>query len=129
MRTLVTGRLIDVAPVSRPAYPDSTVGLRSFSRWKNVPYEEVAKMAQANELHKFCVRTDRPSQRRKVTPAEALARLKAKGPRPPMTFAEARARLAAKAPLTPAELKARLDARALITTRRIQLHEQRMRWS
>jgi len=127
LRTLVSGRLIDVAPVSRPAYPDSSVGLRSFARYVQVPFEEVSKMAAANELGKFCVRTDRPSQHRKLTPAEALARLAAKAP--PMTGAEARARLAAKAPLTPAELKARLDARALITARRIQLHEQRMRWS
>jgi hypothetical protein len=84
--------------------------LRSFARWKNVPFEEVRKMALENELHKFCARTDRPP-RRKLTPAEALARL------------------AAKKPMTPAELKARLDARAQATARRIYLHEQRMRWS
>ena len=78
-----------------------------------------------NELSKFLVRTDRPS-RRKLTPAEALARSRAKVP---LSVAEARARLAALAPLSPAELKARLDAKAQITARRIELHEKRMRWS
>jgi HK97 family phage prohead protease len=38
LRTLISGRLIDVAPVREPAYPDSTVGLRSLAKHLGVPY-------------------------------------------------------------------------------------------
>jgi HK97 family phage prohead protease len=126
LRTLLSGRLIDVAPVTTPAYSDTSVALKSLARHLGVPFEEVRKLSMENELRKLVARTDRPSRARAITPREAQARSLAKAP---LSLAEARARLAARAPLSPAELKARLDARALITARRIQLHEQRMRWA
>jgi HK97 family phage prohead protease len=58
MRTLLSGKLIDVAPVLTPAYRDSTVGLRSLARKMNTEVAEVQQLAKANELRKFFVRTD-----------------------------------------------------------------------
>lgn len=57
-RTLVSGRLIDVAPVATPAYQDTTVGLRSLAEFKNIPYEDVQDLAIQDELRKLFVRTD-----------------------------------------------------------------------
>lgn len=61
MRKLVSGQLVDVAPVNIPAYPDTTSGLRSLARHVNADVEEVRKMAEADELRKFFTRTDRPA--------------------------------------------------------------------
>jgi HK97 family phage prohead protease len=58
VRHLVSGKLIDVAPVVTPAYPDATVGLRSLARHVGAPYEEVIKRAEKDELRSFFVRTD-----------------------------------------------------------------------
>jgi HK97 family phage prohead protease len=58
MRTLVTVRLLDVAPVNAPAYLDTSVGLRSLASKFSAEVEEVRKMAEANELTKFFKRTD-----------------------------------------------------------------------
>jgi HK97 family phage prohead protease len=57
VRTLLSGRLIDVAPVSRPAYSTTSVGLRSLARHVDAPIEDVVKYAEADELRKFFVRT------------------------------------------------------------------------
>lgn len=57
-RTLVSGQLVDVAPVDMPAYPDSTAGLRSLARYVDASLEEVRSVAAANELRKFFRRTD-----------------------------------------------------------------------
>jgi HK97 family phage prohead protease len=58
LRTLVSGRLIDVAPVNTPAYEDTSVGLRSLAEKFDAPLEEVRSLAEANELIKFFKRTD-----------------------------------------------------------------------
>lgn len=59
LRTLLSGQLIDVAPVNSPAYMDTTAGLRSLAGKFSAEYEEVRKLADADELRKFFVRTDR----------------------------------------------------------------------
>ena len=53
LRRLLTGQLVDVAPVNAPAYPDTTVGLRSLARWCDAEEAEVRAAADANELHRF----------------------------------------------------------------------------
>jgi len=58
LRTLISGRLMDVAPVNTPAYEDTTVGLRSLAKKFGAPLEEVRKLAGNNELIKFFKRTD-----------------------------------------------------------------------
>jgi uncharacterized protein len=61
VRTLLSCKLIDVAPVTSPAYPDATVGLRSLAQFSGASYEEVADLRSRDELRKLFVRTDRPS--------------------------------------------------------------------
>ena len=60
MRTLHEVQLVDVAPVLDPAYPDATAGLRSLAAAMDADLTEVRKMAEADELRRFFVRTDRP---------------------------------------------------------------------
>jgi uncharacterized protein len=57
-RILHSGLLIDVAPVTVPAYEDTTVGLRGLAAFKGVPETEVFKLADQQELRKLFVRTD-----------------------------------------------------------------------
>lgn len=58
-RTLITGGLIDVAPVSAVAgYQDTTVGMRSLAAHKDVPVEDVFALAQRDELRQLFIRTD-----------------------------------------------------------------------
>lgn len=70
-RTLVSGQLVDVAPVNTPAYNDTSVGkraiditggLESLARHVDADLDEVRKLADADELRKFFVRTDRAGQ-------------------------------------------------------------------
>jgi HK97 family phage prohead protease len=58
LRTLVSGRLMDVAPVNTPAYEDTSVGLRSLATKFDAPLEEVRALAAQNELMRFFKRTD-----------------------------------------------------------------------
>jgi uncharacterized protein len=58
LRTLVSGRLMDVAPVNSPAYEDTSVGLRSLAAKFDAPIDEVRKLAEANQLVRFFKRTD-----------------------------------------------------------------------
>jgi HK97 family phage prohead protease len=58
LRTLHEVRLIDVAPVNSPAYPDATVALRSLADKFDADPEEVRNMAQHNELRRLFRRTD-----------------------------------------------------------------------
>lgn len=53
MRTLLSGRLIDVAPVNTPAYTDTSTGLRSLADKVGAELEEVRSAASAGELKKF----------------------------------------------------------------------------
>lgn len=82
LRKLVSGQLVDVAPVNIPAYPDTTSGLRSLAAHVHADLEEVRKMAEADELRKFFVRTDRktgapvvPAKPKLFGPAAAAALL------------------------------------------------------
>jgi uncharacterized protein len=58
LRTLLSVRLIDVAPVVTPAYTSTSAGLRSLARFVDAPLADVAERAQRNELRAFFVRTD-----------------------------------------------------------------------
>lgn len=81
MRTLLSVRLLDVAPVNTPAYEDTTVGTRSIdgalaslARKFEADVAEVRQMAQADDLRKFFQRTDKAESKRSA--AAALARVK-----------------------------------------------------
>ncbi|MEV5538483.1 HK97 family phage prohead protease [Saccharopolyspora shandongensis] len=58
MRTLMSGQLVDVAPVNTPAYPDTSSGLRSLAAKVDAPIDEVRSAAQRNELVRFLRRSD-----------------------------------------------------------------------
>lgn len=77
-RTLVSGQLVDVAPVVSPAYLDTTSGLRSLANHFDADLEEVRKLADAGELRKFFVRTDGPAPKPKQFGPHALLELKRK---------------------------------------------------
>lgn len=83
LRKLLSGRLVDVAPVNVPAYADTSVGLRADARMialrslatkVQVPVEEVAA---ADDLRKFLVKTGdgiKPAQKPKTYgPAARMA--------------------------------------------------------
>jgi len=53
VRMLLSGGLIDVAPVPVSAYPDATVALRSFARHFGAPLEDVVDYQQRDQLRKF----------------------------------------------------------------------------
>lgn len=76
LRTLITGRLYDVAPVNTPAYTDTSVALRSLAHKFEAPIEDVAALAAADELMRFFKRTDAPSPKRSAQAAVALVRAK-----------------------------------------------------
>lgn len=82
-RTLLSVRLMDVAPVSIPAYPDATVGLRSLATYANAPLEDVQRLAATGELRQFLTRTDidggKPEGR---NPKELLAEMERTRGRP-----------------------------------------------
>ena len=84
LRTLVSGQLVDVAPVNLPAYMDSSVGMRgieaaldSLATKMSADPAEVRKLAEENELRKFFVRTDQPAPK-KSSPAMVLAETRAR---------------------------------------------------
>lgn len=61
LRTLLNVQLVDVAPVTTPAYPDATAGLRSLADAKDADIEEVRNLARKGELARLFKRSDRPS--------------------------------------------------------------------
>lgn len=67
-RTLISGRIIDVAPVSSPAYRDTTVAMRSLARFKEIPLDEVMKLHREKEIRKLFVRTDKKGEVVKAGP-------------------------------------------------------------
>lgn len=86
-RVLLEGKLIDVAPVTVPAYQDTTVGLRSLAEWKNVPLEDVIELAAEDELRRLFVRVDgaaKQPRRRPKSGAQALMEILAKRPNDPI---------------------------------------------
>lgn len=52
LRTLISGALVDVAPVDSPAYLDTSTGLRSLAEARDMDIDEVTALARANELAK-----------------------------------------------------------------------------
>ena len=70
-RTLLSVKLIDVAPVWLPAYPDTSVGLRSLAAHVDAPYAEVRALAVKGELNKLLMRSDAP----RPSPRQAAAYL------------------------------------------------------
>jgi hypothetical protein len=80
-RTLVSVQLVDVAPVNAPAYMDTTAGLRALATKFEADFDEVRKLAEANELRRFFVKTDAGApvkQRQPVYGAAALTALLAR---------------------------------------------------
>lgn len=82
-RTLLTGQLVDVAPVNVPAYTDTTAGkrsalvlpealpaLESLAARMNASPDEVRALADEDELRKFFIRTDNrgPAPKPKIKP-------------------------------------------------------------
>jgi HK97 family phage prohead protease len=70
MRTLRNVELVDVAPVLTPAYPDATAAvratsaaLRSLADWAQIAVDEVRALADADELRRLFIRTDKPIYR------------------------------------------------------------------
>lgn len=61
MRTLLTGQLLDVAPVNSPAYLDTSAALRSLAAVKEADLDEVRKLAESDELRKLFVVTTGPA--------------------------------------------------------------------
>jgi phage head maturation protease len=58
-RTLISGGVLDVAPVSAVAgYQNTTVSLRSLAASKDVPVDDVYALAKRHELRQLFVRTD-----------------------------------------------------------------------
>lgn len=88
LRTLVAGRLIDVAPVNTPAYLDTDTGLRyaeaglrSLAKKFDAPMEEVRKLAEGDELIKFFKRNDKTQQApQRRSPQLALGKVMAMDP-------------------------------------------------
>jgi HK97 family phage prohead protease len=59
LRSLVSGQLVDVAPLSKePAYLDTTAAQRSLADRFDASPEEVRSYAEANDLRRFFVRSD-----------------------------------------------------------------------
>lgn len=78
-RSLISGKLLDVAPVVSPAYLDTTAGLRSLASKVGADFEEVRSMSADNALRKFFERTDgkgpRQQKKPKVFGPSAVAQL------------------------------------------------------
>ena len=71
LRTLISGRLIDVASVNTPAYEDTSTALRSLAAKFDAPLEEVRSLAAQNDLTKFFKRSDSVDPRVKRRSAQA----------------------------------------------------------
>lgn len=86
LRQLVSAQLVDVAPVNTPAYTDTTAGKRSFAvlpeavealeslaRAKNADPAEVRALAEADDLRRLFVRTDKIGKPKPATLTAAQA--------------------------------------------------------
>lgn len=58
-RTLKSVELVDVAPVNVPAYLDTSTAVRSLAKHMHAPEDDVRKLADAGDLRKFFMRTDK----------------------------------------------------------------------
>jgi len=81
-RVLHTGLLIDVAPVTVPAYQDTTVALRSLAGFKGIPEDDVFSLAEQHELRKLFERTDVDGGAPAKVMSGARARMYMMGKRP-----------------------------------------------
>jgi HK97 family phage prohead protease len=61
MRTLLSGKVVDIAPVSQPAYRSTDCALRSLSRAVDAEYADVVLRAESDRLAEFFTRSDRGS--------------------------------------------------------------------
>jgi uncharacterized protein len=75
LRTLNSVRLIDVSAVTRPAYSDATVGLRSLAAHVDAPIADVIDLSNQNQLRKLFVHTDSPRIETRTKPTLAERRL------------------------------------------------------
>ena len=73
MRTLHDVELVDVAPVLTPAYPDATAAvratapaLRSLADHMQIAVDEVRMLAEADELRRLFIRTDKPMYKKET---------------------------------------------------------------
>lgn len=121
MRILLSGRLIDVAPVTSPAYlstsVSTSVGLRSLARHAGAPIEDVVRYAEADDLRRFLTRSDRLSSPLFGPVAKMRARaLQTGGVGRPLTPHQAKMKMMARrwaqpAPLSGAQARAQLVRR------------------
>lgn len=81
MRTLLSVRLIDVAPVNLPAYEDTSVGLRelggavaSLAKKFSADPSEVRSAVENGDLTRFFKRTDSAPAKHTDSPQAAMAR-------------------------------------------------------
>jgi HK97 family phage prohead protease len=85
-RSLVSGQLVDVAPVNSPAYLDTTAGLRSLATTMGAELEEIRRLAEDDPqdgLKRFFIRTDNRGKpiekaKQKTLGAAALVLLQSK---------------------------------------------------
>ncbi len=97
-RHLVSVRLIDVSPVSNPAYPDATVALRSLALQFDAEPEDVFGLAREGELRRLFTATGIDGNHRPLTPRSPkqalleLMRVHPCAPPPTLGFSPAKAR-------------------------------------
>jgi uncharacterized protein len=63
LRTVLSARVIDVAPCTSPAYKSTSVAMRSLARQMNAEYDDVVRRCESGRLAEFFVRTDRSPRR------------------------------------------------------------------
>ena len=75
LRTLISGRTVDVASVNSPAYEDTSTAVRSLAAKFGADLEEVRALAAQHELMRFFKRTD-DTPKGPVRGSLALARIR-----------------------------------------------------
>jgi HK97 family phage prohead protease len=83
LRILRSGTLRDVGPVTVPAYSSSSVALRSLARHMDAPFEDVAALAEKDELRQLFTRSsDGGAPAKTLSGAHAMAHTEARrGPK------------------------------------------------
>jgi hypothetical protein len=61
LRTLQSARLLDVSPVTRAAYPSTSVALRGLAQSRSASLEDVVALAKKNQLGRLFTRSDLPT--------------------------------------------------------------------
>jgi HK97 family phage prohead protease len=96
VRTLLSGQLVDVAPVNTPAYLDTSTGLRSLAERAGAELEEVRAAADGGDLKRFLAPAAEPvvidlaARTAPETPAPAGGQ---GDPHPPLALRQRRAEL------------------------------------